>query len=516
MAVSSSVYFTDPSKIPVSGKTAFDLSPDEAKSEILRFQAKYARQCLVKSLESLLGFPVNYEDISNFLKNSFNHNNPVNIAFTKGGSGGGHVVVSYKIVDFNTEKRIYIYDVNLPDEKDIFLKLTKLPDDSYYFEGYQVGEYFFDRFEPFEIDEESFDPSRAMALFDEYIKQKIGELVQQGENLFSLNCPADAIIQDNYGRKIGIQNNQQINEIPSAKIIAADSVEIYELPNNLKYTATIVGLEPGKANINMILTSNEESDEIRTITFNEIPLMPDSRAQFNFSFPHTDNAIKIDLNNDGNFEQIKEVTLDTSFSITKPIAPSNLMAKVTIDHKVLLQWADHSDNEYAFILERKSSYETSYKIIANVKSNSSEFLDETEKADSVYYYRIKAITPASESEYSNDAKANVITDVKQLISQVPFVFKLSQNYPNPFNALTIINYQLPQPGNVILTIYNATGQKIIKLIDEDKGIGNHKVTWNALDSNGKFVSSGIYFYKIEVTGENKSKFINIKKLLLIK
>jgi hypothetical protein len=98
---------------------------------------------------------------------------------------------------------------------------------------------------------------------------------------------------------------------------------------------------------------------------------------------------------------------------------------------------------------------------------------------------------------------------------LPEQFYLGQNYPNPFNSQTTIDYQLPEPGHVIITIYNAIGQKIIKLLDENKETGNHNVIWNGCDSNEKSVTSGIYFYKIEMSRKVTNQLVAVKKMLFL-
>lgn len=516
MSISSTVYFVDPLKIPVPGKTTNQLLVEEAESNIIAYQNAYAIDCLVPSLKSLLGFSINYEDGSNLLIKNFNKNYPVQISFTESGNVGGHVVVSYKIVDFNIEKRVYIYDVNLPEKENIYLQLTKLLDGSYYFEGYRAGKYFFDRFEPFEPIVSPVDPSEFWFLLWEWIKLTIGGLFQQSKNVFTLNCPANAIITDNYDRRIGILNNQQINEIPLANIIFSDSIEIYELPNDLEYTATIIGTAQGKADIDLLITSNVQTNKIRSIAFHKVPLNFNSKAHFGFSYLHADDSIKIDLDNDGNYEQTMMAAIDTFFSINKPNAPSNLVAKLKYDNEIQLDWIDNSDDEYSFILVRKTGNETDFKFLANLSANTLHYMDVTEKRDSVYYYKIKAITPASESNYSNEAIVYLKTEVNAHIIGFPSVFKLSQNYPNPFNSITKINYQLPLPSHVIIKIYNAQGQEILKLLDECKNIGHYSASWNGKDELNREVTSGIYFYKIEFIGQKNNQFVDIKKMVFLK
>lgn len=88
----------------------------------------------------------------------------------------------------------------------------------------------------------------------------------------------------------------------------------------------------------------------------------------------------------------------------------------------------------------------------------------------------------------------------------PDTYALSQNYPNPFNPSTIIEYALPEAGNVKINIFNILGQKISTLVNETKSAGRYQVTFDATK-----LSTGIYFYSLEA-----NNFRSIKKMLLIK
>jgi hypothetical protein len=85
-------------------------------------------------------------------------------------------------------------------------------------------------------------------------------------------------------------------------------------------------------------------------------------------------------------------------------------------------------------------------------------------------------------------------------------FHLFQNFPNPFNPLTVIQYQVPTYGKVILKIYNILGQEVGALVDNFQEAGYKSVTFNAKD-----LPSGLYFYRLQ-TGN----FTDTKKLILLK
>jgi len=94
---------------------------------------------------------------------------------------------------------------------------------------------------------------------------------------------------------------------------------------------------------------------------------------------------------------------------------------------------------------------------------------------------------------------------------VPDVFKLSQNYPNPFNPTTTISFQLPEPVEVRLVIYNVRGELVRTLVEERKNAGYYDVIWNGTNQQGQVVANGLYFYEMK-TG----KFIERKQMMLLK
>jgi len=84
--------------------------------------------------------------------------------------------------------------------------------------------------------------------------------------------------------------------------------------------------------------------------------------------------------------------------------------------------------------------------------------------------------------------------------QIPDRIALLQNYPNPFNATTTISFALSEPQFVTLKIYDLLGREIQTLVDEQRQGGMHTVIFNASE-----LSSGIYFYRIQVDNYSESR-----------
>jgi hypothetical protein len=88
----------------------------------------------------------------------------------------------------------------------------------------------------------------------------------------------------------------------------------------------------------------------------------------------------------------------------RPAAPSALTAvggqgKGTVN----LNWADNSDNEDNFLIERSTSVGDGYIQIASVGANARAFTDNTVFRKTTYFYRVRAANTGGKSSYSNIA-----------------------------------------------------------------------------------------------------------------
>ena len=99
---------------------------------------------------------------------------------------------------------------------------------------------------------------------------------------------------------------------------------------------------------------------------------------------------------------------------------------------------------------------------------------------------------------------------------VPDLTRLLQNYPNPFNPETWIPYQLSQDSEVKIWIYDVGGQLVrsMEVGFQEAGIYSSRekaIYWDGKNQDGEPVSSGVYFYILEMGTESQTKQMVILK-----
>ena len=171
-----------------------------------------------------------------------------------------------------------------------------------------------------------------------------------------------------------------------------------------------------------------------------------------------------------------------------------------INGGVVLNWETATEvNNYGFDIEASTSSATEGFVNIGFVSghgnsnspNSYSFV----ATDGASYYRLKQIDTDGAFEYS---------DVVEVATNLSY--KLNQNHPNPFNPSTTISYTLPKTSHVVITIYNALGQKVTELVNQTINAGNHNANFDASQ-----FSSGMYFYQIQA-----GDFSKTMKMMLLK
>ena len=116
------------------------------------------------------------------------------------------------------------------------------------------------------------------------------------------------------------------------------------------------------------------------------------------------------------------------------------------------------------------------------------------------------LAPGAFKIFTTKQFGTITSNEDEVVAEGPTSFKLYHNYPNPFNPSTTLTFDVAQAGQVTLEIFNSLGQKVAVLLNENKSIGTHSVTFDA-----STLSSGVYIARFSGNG-----FVQTQKMMLLK
>ena len=127
------------------------------------------------------------------------------------------------------------------------------------------------------------------------------------------------------------------------------------------------------------------------------------------------------------------------------------------------------------------------------------------------------LTQAQQANLTDAVSLRGIGFLEQLLlALIPKETALLPNYPNPFNPETWIPYQLANPADVALTIYNINGHVVRTLDLGHQRAGayhgrSRAAHWDGRNAVGEPVASGVYFYTLKA-----GDFHATRKMLILK
>jgi hypothetical protein len=180
---------------------------------------------------------------------------------------------------------------------------------------------------------------------------------------------------------------------------------------------------------------------------------------------------------------------------------------------VLLKWITVSEiNNYGFYVQYRLANEQVFEEVPNsfvpghgttIEPQHYSYVHSLGVAGK-YEYRLKQVDLDGTVHFPQPV--NIELSRLVLAEEIPTEFSLNQNYPNPFNPMTTIRYGLPVKAHVLLAVFDALGQMVSRLADEEQEARYHEVRF---DASG--LSSGVYFYRIQV-----GDFVQTRKLLVVR
>lgn len=203
-----------------------------------------------------------------------------------------------------------------------------------------------------------------------------------------------------------------------------------------------------------------------------------------------------------------------SYTCEDPITLITFTAEAGVG-EVIVRWATGSEIEnYCFTIWRSTNPQGEFNAIASIPSSRTpsvtsyySYPDRDVEGSTTYYYKLSDV-----SLYGTETLHPMIASAMPGSGiAVTNEHRLVRNYPNPFNALTLINFQLTAASWTELTVYNAQGRAVRKLVDGNLSEGLHQVPFDGTDEVGNILPSGVYIYRLAAGELNTSgKMIFIK------
>ncbi len=134
--------------------------------------------------------------------------------------------------------------------------------------------------------------------------------------------------------------------------------------------------------------------------------------------------------------------------------------------------------------------------------------------NSLLLANVTSLDNESDPNFSVATSATWLSDVRGASNVaadnvLPQRFSLEQNYPNPFNPQTEIKFQLSEPQQVTLTVFDVNGRQIAELMNAVRPAGEHRVQWRGRNEAGLAVPSGIYLYRLQTESGTLSRKMSL-------
>ncbi len=88
---------------------------------------------------------------------------------------------------------------------------------------------------------------------------------------------------------------------------------------------------------------------------------------------------------------------------------------------------------------------------------------------------------------------------------------IEAGFPNPFTNLTTLNLTVLNTTDIMISVYNTTGQRVRTLIEQSYTPGQYAVQWDGTNDAGAYVQNGLYILHITAGLQTKSMRIAYMK-----
>ena len=225
-------------------------------------------------------------------------------------------------------------------------------------------------------------------------------------------------------------------------------------------------------------------------------------------------------NDYGTSANSNEISVTTTNDATLPVELSAFTANINSQGGITLMWATQSETgvngfyvNRAMVNDLAIAERISPLIPGSNTSHQQVYVysDKEVYEPGTYYYWLEIQDIDGVVNYYGSRSVTFGGNGNNGTPDIPLVTGIRSIYPNPFNPSATIMYELEQPANLNIEIYNNRGQMVRSFAMGQKEQGRYKLLWDGTDNSGYSCGTGIYFIKMQV---GKETFV--KKAALVK
>lgn len=129
--------------------------------------------------------------------------------------------------------------------------------------------------------------------------------------------------------------------------------------------------------------------------------------------------------------------------------PASLSVTGTAESQIIIQWTDRSSSETGFVVERKTGASASWGTLATVGPNVTTYKNLSLNAETVYVYRVYAISAQTRSVYSNEVsgKTSQLRSPNELSASVVSLSQINLQWNDNSTAEESFQIQRRTTGN---------------------------------------------------------------------
>ncbi|MBU7018776.1 MAG: hypothetical protein HXS44_14795 [Theionarchaea archaeon] len=180
--------------------------------------------------------------------------------------------------------------------------------------------------------------------------------IESPYTLFSLSCPADMLITNSAGQRLGLVNGEFIQEIPNAYVQDCDEEDFYIIQGIDQYQVEITGTDEGTFDL-VCVTSLWNTTQ--TIKYKDVPVTASTRAVLILG---SDLSLNVDTDLDGTTDfTVLPVSVDLSSN--SPIKPLQIGEEMTYELTLT-----NEGEPSTFLLEADTPLSWSYSLSSETVS----------------------------------------------------------------------------------------------------------------------------------------------------